>query len=227
MELFIVRKVLEANAKTADEIRQKMIRSNTLLVNIMSSPGSGKTALLENLIPSLQKKGIRVGVVEGDITTTCDAKRLQPLNVPISQINTELFGGDCHLCAEVILPALEPLDLEKMDIIFIENVGNLVCPAEFDTGAALNVVLLSVTEGEDKPLKYPLMFRVCQYAFISKIDLLPFLDFDLEFLKSNILKINPKITISQISSITKEGIDEFGDQLIRFCGKDNIAKSKC
>lgn len=227
MELFIVRKVLEANTKTADEIRRKMICSDTLLVNIMSSPGSGKTALLETLIPRLQKRGVRVGVIEGDITTTRDAMRLQPLNIPISQINTEPFGGDCHLGTEVILPALEPFDLEKTDIIFIENVGNLVCPAEFDTGAALNVVLISVTEGEDKPLKYPLMFRVCQHALISKIDLLPFLDFDVEFLKTNILKINPKIAISRISSKTGDGIDEFANQLIRFCGKDDVAKSKC
>ncbi len=227
MELFIVRKVLEANAKIADEIRRKMVRSDTLLVNIMSSPGSGKTALLETLIPRLQKKGARIGVIEGDITTTRDAERLQPLNIPISQINTEPFGGDCHLGTEVILPALEPFDLEKTDIIFIENVGNLVCPAEFDTGAALNIVLISVTEGEDKPLKYPLMFRVCQHALISKIDLLSVLDFDVEFLKTNILKINPKIKISEISSKTGKGIDEYVDKLIRFSGKDDIAKSKC
>jgi len=170
MEIKIVRNVLEANAKLAAEIRQRTSQSQTLLINLMSSPGSGKTTLLEKIIPRLQTKGLRIAVIEGDITTTMDAERLQPLNVPIVQINTELFGGDCHLGAEVILPALDNLDLARLDIVFIENVGNLVCPAEFDTGADFNVVILSVTEGEDKPLKYPLMFRVCQMAIISKTD---------------------------------------------------------
>jgi len=181
----------------------------------MSSPGSGKTTLLEKIIPRLQTKGLRIAVIEGDITTTMDAERLQPLNIPVVQINTEPFGGDCHLGAEVIMPALDNLDLAELDIIFIENVGNLVCPAEFDTGADLNVVILSVTEGEDKPLKYPLMFRVCQLAIISKNDLLPHLDLKLDLLKQNILKVNPQIAIIPVSARRSEGLSAFADWLIK------------
>jgi len=213
MEIKIVRNVLEANDKLAAEIRQRTAESQTLLVNLMSSPGSGKTTLLEKLVPMLQLKGHKVGVIEGDITTTMDAERLQPLNIPVVQINTEPFGGDCHLGAEVILPALESLKLSQLDQVFIENVGNLVCPAEFDTGADLNVVLLSVTEGEDKPLKYPLMFRVCQLALISKTDLLPHLGLNVNLLRQNILKINPKIGIIPISSNSGEGLSAIADWL--------------
>ncbi len=206
MEIKIVRNVLEANDKLAAEIRQRTAISKTLLVNLMSSPGSGKTTLLEKLTPLLQAKGLRIGVIEGDIATTMDSERLQPLNIPVVQINTELFGGDCHLGAEVIAPALDSLDLTQLDLVFIENVGNLVCPAEFDTGADLNVVVLSVTEGEDKPLKYPLMFQVCQMALISKIDLLPHLHLKMDLLMQNILKINPKIDILPVSAQQNEGL---------------------
>ncbi|MFH1214539.1 MAG: hydrogenase nickel incorporation protein HypB [Candidatus Neomarinimicrobiota bacterium] len=213
MEIKIVRNVLEANDKLAAEIRQRTAESQTLLVNLMSSPGSGKTTLLEKLIPILQNTGHKVGVIEGDITTTMDAERLQPLNIPVVQINTEPFGGDCHLGAEVILPALESLNLSQLDLVFIENVGNLVCPAEFDTGADFNVVVISVTEGEDKPLKYPLMFRVCQLALISKTDLLPHLGLNVNLLRQNILKINPKIGIIPISSNSGEGLSAIADWL--------------
>jgi len=214
MEIKIVRNVLEANAKLAAEIRQRTSQSQTLLINLMSSPGSGKTTLLEKIIPRLQTKGLRIAVIEGDITTTMDAERLQPLNVPIVQINTELFGGDCHLGAEVILPALDNLDLARLDIVFIENVGNLVCPAEFDTGADFNVVILSVTEGEDKPLKYPLMFRVCQMAIISKTDLLPYLELKIDLMQQNILNINPQIAIIPVSVRQNEGLSVLADWLI-------------
>lgn len=213
MELFIVRKVLEANEKLANEIRNRMTQSGTLLVNIMSSPGSGKTMLLQKVIPQLQEKGLKVGVIEGDITTTKDAERLQPLNIKISQINTEPFGGDCHLGSEVILPALAPFNLSELDIVFIENVGNLVCPAEFDTGSHVNIVLISVAEGEDKPLKYPLMFRVCHYALVTKIDLLPYLDFNIGLIEQNMRNINPKISIGKVSSKTGDGISEFTNWL--------------
>lgn len=211
MKIQVVRNVLEANEKLADQIRVRTNKSKTLLINIMSSPGSGKTTLLEKLIPILQKKDIKVGVIEGDITTTRDSERILPLGISVSQINTEPFGGDCHLGSEVIIPALDNFDLDELNVIFIENVGNLVCPAEFDTGADYNTVVLSTTEGEDKPLKYPLMFRVCHLAIVNKIDLLPHLDINLQTMEKNILKINPKIDIRNVSAKSGEGIPEVAD----------------
>ncbi|MBN2602022.1 MAG: hydrogenase nickel incorporation protein HypB, partial [Candidatus Marinimicrobia bacterium] len=138
MKIQIVRDVLEANDQLADTIRGEGKKLGFTLINIMSSPGSGKTSLLESVIPELKTKGIRLAVIEGDITTTADAERIAVLDIPVAQINTEPFGGDCHLGAEVILPALHQFDLANLDLIFIENVGNLVCPAEFDTGANYN-----------------------------------------------------------------------------------------
>lgn len=211
MKIQVVRNVLEANEKLADQIRVRTNKSKTLLINIMSSPGSGKTTLLEKLIPTLQKKDVKVGVIEGDITTTRDSERILPLGISVSQINTEPFGGDCHLGSEVIIPALDNFDLDELNVIFIENVGNLVCPAEFDTGADYNTVVLSTTEGEDKPLKYPLMFRVCHLAIVNKIDLLPHLDINLQTMEKNILKINPKMDIKNVSAKTGEGIPEIAD----------------
>jgi len=211
MEIKIVRNVLAANAELAGTIRERTRAHGILLINIMSSPGSGKTTLLEKVIPLLKNKGVRTAVIEGDITTTMDAERLAPLDIPVTQINTEPFGGDCHLGAEVILPALENFNLAQLDLIFIENVGNLVCPAEFDTGADLNLVVLSVTEGEDKPLKYPLMFRVCQLAVISKTDLLPYLGLDLNRLKSNLAHVNPQLPILELSAVKMVGLAELVD----------------
>ncbi|MCK4448575.1 MAG: hydrogenase nickel incorporation protein HypB [Candidatus Marinimicrobia bacterium] len=211
MKIQVVRNVLEANEKLADQIRVRTNKSKTLLINIMSSPGSGKTTLLEKLIPILQKRGLKVGVIEGDITTTRDSERILPLGISVSQINTEPFGGDCHLGSEVIMPALDNFDLDELNVIFIENVGNLVCPAEFDTGADYNMVVLSTTEGEDKPLKYPLMFRVCHLAIVNKIDLLPYLDVDISRIESYIRQINPTIYINNISAKSGEGISEIAD----------------
>jgi len=215
MKVQVVRKVLEVNDRLADEIRETTASRNTVVINVMSSPGSGKTSLLERLIPRLLANDVKIGVIEGDITTTRDADRLAQLNIPISQINTDVFGGDCHLGSEAIRPALDHFDLKKMDLIFIENVGNLVCPAEFDTGANFNAVVISTTEGEDKPLKYPLMFRTCQLALINKIDLLPYLEFDVEQLEQNIHTINPDIDIFQVSARTDEGLDVLAVRLLR------------
>jgi hydrogenase nickel incorporation protein HypB len=207
MEIKIVKNVLEANEKLSSQIRSLSNQTNTVLLNIMSSPGSGKTTLLEKVIPLLKNDGLSIGVIEGDIATTRDSERISLLQIPVSQINTELFGGDCHLGSEVILPALKNLNLDELDIVFIENVGNLVCPAEFDTGADYNVVVLSTPEGEDKPLKYPLMFRVCHLAIINKIDLLPYLEIDSSKMKENILQINPKIDIKEISAKNGSGLN--------------------
>ena len=207
-EIQVIRNILEANDQLADEIRSEAQKSGFFLVNMMSSPGSGKTTLLEKLIPDLHKRGVQVAVIAGDITTSADATRLARLNLPVVQINTDLFGGDCHLGAEVVLPALQKFVLKDLDLVIIENVGNLVCPAEFDTGADLNLVVISVTEGEDKPLKYPLMFRVCKTAIINKIDLLPHLKFDVHLLEKNIRKINPQMEIFKCSGLTGAGLVE-------------------
>jgi len=209
MKINIVRKVLEVNDKLADEIRKDTDKSKTLVINIMSSPGSGKTSILENVLPLLKEKGVKCGVIEGDITTTNDAERLLNPGIVVSQINTDNFGGDCHLGSEVIKPALDSMDFEKLDLVIIENVGNLVCPAEFDTGADFNIVVISTPEGEDKPLKYPLMFRVCQVAMINKIDLTPYLDIDMAMLEENIRKINPNMEIIKSSAKSGVGLDEF------------------
>lgn len=208
MKIQIVRDVLEANDQLAGDIRNVAKKEGFTLVNIMSSPGSGKTTFLERLIPELTKKGLRIAVIEGDITTTTDAERIAQMNIPVAQINTEPFGGDCHLGAEVILPALHKFDLSKLDLIFIENVGNLVCPAEFDTGANFNFVVISTTEGEDKPLKYPLMFRVCDTAIINKIDLIRYLDMDISLLEKNIKQINNDIRLVKCSAKTGENLEE-------------------
>ncbi len=215
MKIQILRNILEENDKLAEEIRNFTNSSKTLVLNIMSSPGSGKTRLLENIIPILKKQDIRVGVIEGDITTTNDADRISPLEVPIVQINTDNFGGDCHLGSEVIKPALDKLNIEKLDLVIIENVGNLVCPAEFDTGADINIVVISTTEGDDKPVKYPLMFRQCQMAIINKIDLLEYLDCDINLLKTNIKKINPTIDLSITSAKNGDGIQELVGKIIK------------
>jgi hydrogenase nickel incorporation protein HypB len=213
MQIEIVKNVLAENENLAAEVRKRLRRKRQSLVNFMSAPGSGKTLLLEKLIPCLGALGLRVGVIEGDITTTNDAARIQPLGVPVAQINTEPFGGDCHLAANVILGALDLLEPHPLDAVLIENVGNLVCPAEFDTGADLNVVLWSVTEGEDKPLKYPLMFRTCRLLVVTKLDLLQPAGADLELMKANVRRIHPDIEIAVTSARTGEGLDALAARL--------------
>lgn len=213
MKIQIVRDVLEANAQLADQIRELAKTHNVTLINMMSSPGSGKTSLLEQMIPLLQSRDLRIGVIEGDITTTADAERIARFEIPVSQINTEPFGGDCHLGSEVIMPALQQFDLTGLDLVFIENVGNLVCPAEFDTGAHHNFVIISITEGEDKPLKYPLMFRVCNTAIINKIDLQPYLELDVGMLEKNIRQINPNSWILKCSAKTGENMAQMVDHI--------------
>jgi hydrogenase nickel incorporation protein HypB len=208
MKIEILKNVMAANDNLAEEIRADSQKVKTCVMNMMSSPGSGKTTILEKLLHRLLFNGIKTGVIEGDISTTKDAERIVGDEVPIIQINTEKFGGDCHLGSEVIKPALKQLNYENLDLVIIENVGNLVCPAEFDTGADQNIVVISVTEGEDKPLKYPLMFRKCQLAIINKIDLLPYLNYDIQLLEKNIRQINPNMEILKISSQTEENIDE-------------------
>jgi hydrogenase nickel incorporation protein HypB len=206
MEIKILKKVLAANDRVADENRSLFGSNGITVINLMSSPGSGKTTLLDKTIEAL-KGEYRIGVIEGDIRTTMDAERLARHGVQIVQINTAPIGGDCHLDAAMINSAAQDLDLGDLDLVFVENVGNLVCPAEFELGEDHKIVLLSVTEGEDKPLKYPLMFQVCAWAVVSKTDLLSVLDFDIEKLRAHIRQANPKLEVFELSARSGAGFD--------------------
>ncbi len=205
-EIKVLKKILSVNDRIADELREKLRAKGILYLNLMSSPGSGKTSLLERTSGYFPE---RIYAIEGDIQTTLDAERLISAGIGSFQINTGPFGGDCHLEAGWISSALEEIDLEGIDYLFVENIGNLVCPAEFDVGAHLNGVVLSVTEGEDKPLKYPLAFRNSQFCLVSKVDLLPYLDVNMQKLTNNILKVNPEMEVILISSKTGEGFEEW------------------
>lgn len=197
--------ILSDNKNLADEIREELRRNNVFMLNLMSSPGGGKTSLIVQTIRSL-KSSFRIGVIEGDIDSVVDAETVSREGVPAVQLKT---GGFCHLDASMIDMALKEMDLPNLDLIMIENVGNLVCPAEFDTGALKNVMILSVPEGDDKPLKYPLMFSVCDVLLVNKIDYLSVADFDRKVLKERVLTLNPNIRIFEVSCKTGEGIHEW------------------
>ncbi|OGL45675.1 MAG: hydrogenase accessory protein HypB [Candidatus Schekmanbacteria bacterium RBG_13_48_7] len=205
----IVTKIMEANDRIADENRQRFAEHGLFVVDIMGSPGSGKTSLLETTIPNLLKKQLKVGVIVGDIMTTNDAERISVFSIPVIQIMTESFGGACHLNASMIRQALDQLNLEDMDILFIENVGNLVCPAEFDIGHNERVVLISVTEGEDKPAKYPLAFRIADLVILTKTDLLPYLDFDINIFYKNLKWVNPKTQVFDLSAKKEKNLQNW------------------
>jgi hydrogenase nickel incorporation protein HypB len=203
-EIKVVRRVLDVNAKMAEENRRMFAEKGLFVINVMSSPGSGKTTTLEKTLARIMPE-IRSAVIVGDICTTHDADRLAVSGAPVVQINTDEFGGDCHLAAHVIEKAAGGLDLDDIDLLIVENVGNLVCPAEFDIGEDARVVVLSVTEGEDKPVKYPLMFRQCEIALLNKIDLLPYLDYDKPKAIDYIHQVHPGMPIFEISAKTGEG----------------------
>jgi hydrogenase nickel incorporation protein HypB len=204
-EIKVVRRVLDVNDQMADQNRRRFTDHGIFVLNVMSSPGSGKTTTLVETLAEIMPE-IGCAVIVGDICTTNDADRLAVSGAPVVQINTDEFGGDCHLAAHVIEKALGGIDLHGIQLLIVENVGNLVCPAEFDIGEDARVVILSVTEGEDKPLKYPLMFRVCDAAILNKTDLLPYLDFDIAEAANNIRQIHPDMPIFEMSSKTKEGM---------------------
>jgi hydrogenase nickel incorporation protein HypB len=206
MEIKIVKKILAKNDAAAGELRALFAQKKILAVNLMSSPGSGKTALLDKTL-SVLGGSLRVAVIEGDIATTLDSERLARHNVPLVQVNTDTFGGDCHLEANMIAGAVEQLALDALDLLFIENVGNLVCPAEFDLGEDMKVALLSTTEGEDKPLKYPLMFKVCGTTLITKCDLTEVLEFDVDAAQANVLNVNPDTRVLRTSAKSGQGVD--------------------
>ncbi len=203
-EIKVVRKVLDANDTMAAQNRKLFAEKGLFVINVMSSPGSGKTAVLERTLVEIVGE-IPSAVIVGDICTTNDAVRLARTGAPVVQINTDEFGGDCHLSAHVVAEAVSRLDLSEARLLVVENVGNLVCPAEFDIGEDIRCVVLSVTEGEDKPLKYPLMFRVCDVALLNKIDLIPHLDFDREAVIANIRAIDQSMPIFEVSARTGEG----------------------
>jgi hydrogenase nickel incorporation protein HypB len=208
----VLEDVLDANSTIAQANRDDFDRAGVTVVNLMSAPGAGKTSLLERTLRRLG--GIRVGVLEGDVQTTLDADRIASLHVPVTQITTDpSFGGECHLDANMVRSALPAIPLDEIDLLVIENVGNLVCPAEFRVGEDQRVMVSSVAEGEDKPLKYPLMFRVCDLVVVNKIDLLEHLDFDLERYLTNIEAVHPGVPCMLVSARTGEGLDGFRDWL--------------
>ena len=213
-EIKIVRKVLDVNDTIAEQNRKLFEEKGVFVINVMSSPGSGKTAILVKTLSHITPK-IRCAVIVGDICTSNDADRLAGFGAPVVQVNTDAFGGDCHLAAHVIKTAAGNFDLDELDLLIVENLGNLVCPAEFDLGEHLRIVVLSVTEGEDKPLKYPLMFRICDAALLNKIDLLPYLDYDRGAAVQNILRVNPQMPVFEISAKTEEGFDSWMEWLIQ------------
>lgn len=208
--LEIKKSVFSGNEKRADELRKQLKEKKLFLLNLMSSPGSGKTTTLTGTIEAL-KGELRIGVMEADIDSDVDAKTISDLGVKTIQFHT---GGMCHLDAGMTAQGLEGLEADELDLAILENVGNLVCPAEFDTGAVKNVMILSVPEGHDKPLKYPLMFSVCDVVLINKIDVLPYFEFDMEACKRNILMRNPKAKIIPISAKTGEGMQQWTDWLL-------------
>jgi hypB: hydrogenase accessory protein HypB len=208
--LEIKKVVFSGNEKRADELRKQLKEKKLFLLNLMSSPGSGKTTTLTGTIEAL-KGELRIGVMEADIDSDVDAKTISDLGVKTIQLHT---GGMCHLDAGMTAQGLEGLEADELDLAILENVGNLVCPAEFDTGAVKNVMILSVPEGHDKPLKYPLMFSVCDVVLINKIDVLPYFDFDMEACKRNILMRNPKAKIIPISAKTGEGMQQWTEWLL-------------
>jgi hydrogenase nickel incorporation protein HypB len=205
-EIKVVRRVLDANDIMADRLRTHFAAHQVFVLNMMSSPGSGKTTTLQKTLARIMPD-LRCAVIVGDICTTHDADRLAESGAPVIQINTDEFGGDCHLAAHVVEKAVADLDLSAIDLLIVENIGNLVCPAEFDIGEDKRVVVLSVTEGEDKPAKYPLMFRECDATLLNKIDLLPYLDFDMALARSSIANIHPGMPIFEISAKTEDGFN--------------------
>lgn len=206
----IKKSVFAENEKDADALRVELKNKGVCLLNLMSAPGSGKTTILIQLISRIKDK-IRVSVMEADIDSDVDAVKIkEATGVPSIQLHT---GGMCHLDAEMTRQGLDNLDLENTDLVILENVGNLVCPAEFDTGATSNAMILSVPEGDDKPLKYPLMFTVCDLVIINKMDVVPYFDFDIERCKRYIHQRNPNATIIPVSAKTGEGIEALAEWL--------------
>jgi len=209
LKIPVVRDILEANERLAEDNRRIFREAGLLVINLMSGPGAGKTSLLERTIEAL-KPEIRIGVIEGDIQSSYDAERISQKGVQVVQLNT---GGACHLDSNMIKSSLDALDLDTLDLLVVENVGNLVCPAEFNVGEDMKAMILSVPEGDDKPLKYPLMFQESRALLINKIDLLPYVNCDVGKIRERALQLNANLEIFEISCRTGEGLDGWADWL--------------
>jgi hydrogenase nickel incorporation protein HypB len=205
MEIKIMKNILDRNQNKANEVRELLRMNNVLMVNIISSPGAGKTTLLERTCEELGKR-YRIAVIEGDITTDRDAQRLKKFNIPIVVINTE---GGCHLDSHSISKVLSEFDLENIDILFVENVGNLICPSQFDLGEEFKLAVVSTTEGDDKPGKYPMLFREAKAVLLNKIDLIPYTNFNFNNFKKDLDKINPQIPLFEVSCTKGDGLKEW------------------
>jgi hydrogenase nickel incorporation protein HypB len=203
----VLEKILSENDRVADANRASLTAAGVRAVNLMSAPGAGKTTLLRRTIVALGEQ-LRIGVLEGDIATSLDADRLEGLGAEVSLVNTSAgFGGECHLDAVMVRAGLARLPLDRIDLLVIENVGNLVCPAEFSVGEAAKAMVCAVTEGEEKPLKYPVMFRAAEVVVVNKVDLLPHLDFDLDLFLANLRAVNPAAEVILTSARTGQGVD--------------------
>lgn len=212
----VLERIFDENDRAASANRDAFDAAGVRCINLMSSPGAGKTALLAHTLRHLRDRGIRAGVIEGDIETSLDADRLAGLGAQISLLNTGAgFGGECHLDAPMVARALTGLSLPDLDVVLVENVGNLVCPAEFDVGAHDKVMVYAITEGEEKPLKYPVMFRSVAAIVVNKIDLLPHLDFDLELFRANVASVNPGAVMFDVSARTGAGLAAWHEWLTR------------
>ena len=217
----IKQSIFQANDDQADQLRQELKQQHTFLLNLMSSPGSGKTTTLTRTIETLRDE-MRIGIMEADIDSDVDAAKIARTGTRVIQLHT---GGMCHLDADMTRQGLQEFGTEDLDLVVLENVGNLVCPAEFDTGAVKNAMILSVPEGHDKPLKYPLIFQVCDALIINKIDVLPYFDFDLEKVREFAHMRNPNLKIFPVSAKTGEGIEAWCDWLRQQVGAWNNAAS--
>ena len=218
MKISVVRNILEANDRIAQQNRELFNENGLLVINLMSSPGAGKTSLLEKTISAL-KTDYHIGVIEGDIQSSQDAERIGKTGAPVVQINTD---GACHLDANMIRDTFAEFNFKELNLLVVENVGNLVCPAEFKVGEDFKVMILSVTEGDDKPTKYPLMFHESSVLLINKVDLLPYVDCSVEKITEDSLKINPHISIFQISCKTGEGLEDWYDWVLKRIKKGNV-----
>lgn len=210
----VLENILSENDRVADRNRSDFAGAGVTAVNLMSSPGAGKTTLLKRTIVALGEQ-LRLGILEGDIATSLDADELDGLGVPVSLVNTSAgFGGECHLDATMVRSGLGRLPLDEIEVLIIENVGNLVCPAEFDVGQHVRAMVYAITEGEEKPLKYPVMFHACDVVVVNKVDLLPHLDFDLDRFLTNLRTVNPTARVIQVSARTGDGITGWCDWLV-------------
>ncbi len=212
MKISVVKNILEANERIAQQNRQLFDQKGVVVMNLMSSPGAGKTSLLERTIEGL-KDEVKMGVIEGDIQSSKDAERIAGKGIPVVQINT---GGACHLDGNMIRDTFDQFDFDQLDLLMVENVGNLVCPAEFHVGEDFKAMILSVTEGDDKPSKYPLMFRESKVLLINKIDLLPHVDCSVERIREEALRINPHLEIFEVSCKSGEGLEAWFQWLKEF-----------